>query len=191
MRAFILMCSAVLSMAGCAGSPKSKFYTLSAVGPVQSAPAASAVPIAIESVTVPELVDRPQMVVRVDATRVEIDEFSRWAEPLKSQIPAVIAEDLTRLVPGARVSVYPQRADDGAVYRVSVDVQRFESAPGTMAGIAVLWSVRPPTGTAVSGRTVVHEPVAGGGYDALVDAHNRAIGAVSADIARSIQQAQH
>lgn len=190
MRAFILMCSAVLSMAGCAGSPKSTFYTLSAVGPVPSAPAASPVPIAIETVTVPELVDRPQMVVRVDATRVEIDEFSRWAEPLKSQIPAVIAEDLTRLVPGARVSVYPQRADDGAVYRVSVDVQNFESAPGTMAGIAVLWSVRPPKGTAVSGRTVVHEPVAGGGYDALVDAHSRALGAVSADIARSIQQAR-
>jgi hypothetical protein len=37
----------------------------------------------------------------------------------------------------------------------------------------------------------VHEPVSAGGYDALIDAHNRGIGAVSADIARTIQQAQH
>jgi uncharacterized lipoprotein YmbA len=60
-----------------------------------------------------------------------------------------------------------------------------------MVGIAVLWSMRPPKGTTVSGRTVVHEPVSAGGYDALIDAHNRGIGAVSADIARTIQQAQH
>ena len=169
--------------AGCATSPASKFYTLSPVQVVEQSSGGHPVTIAIDPVTVPELVDRSQIVTRLDANRVSIDEFARWAEPLKKQIPGVLAEDLGRFIPGAIVSTYPQRVDDNA-YRISIDVQVFDSSTNGTVTLAVIWSVRSPKGGEnVSGRSVVHEAAGGPGYDALVKAHSRALASVASDIA--------
>ena len=169
--------------AGCATSPASKFYTVSPVQVVEQSSGSHPVAIAIDPVTVPELVDRSQIVTRLDANRVSIDEFARWAEPLKKQIPGVLAEDLGRFIPGAIVSTYPQRVDDNA-YRISIDVQVFDSSTNGTVMLAVIWSVRSPKGGEnVSGRSVVHEAAGGPGYDALVKAHSRALASVASDIA--------
>ncbi|MFL9945949.1 PqiC family protein [Paraburkholderia agricolaris] len=174
-------------VAGCATSPPSQFYTLSPVQLVELRPAVKPVAIAIGPVTVPDLVDRPQIVSRVDENRVSIDEFARWADPLKSQIARVIAADLTQCLPGSIVSVYPQRADDNA-YRVSVDVQSFDSATSGTVMLAAIWSVRAPKrGEPVGGRTVVREVVSGPGYNALVSAYSRALASVARAIAATMQ----
>jgi uncharacterized protein len=169
--------------AGCATSPTSKFYTLSAVPVVEQSRGADPTAIAFDPVTVPELVDRPQIVMKLDASRVSIDEFARWADPLKSQIPRVLAADLAQFMPGATVSTYPQHVDVNA-YRVAVDVQNFDSSTDGTVTLAVIWSVRPPNrGEKVSGRTVVREDMDGAGYDALVRAYSRALASVASDIA--------
>jgi uncharacterized lipoprotein YmbA len=173
--------------AGCATSPASKFYMLSPVQAVEQSVEQSSdghpITIAIDPVTVPELVDRSQIVTKLDANRVSIDEFARWAEPLKKQIPSVLAADLGRFIPGAIVSTYPQRVDDNA-YRISVDVEAFDSSANGTVTLAVIWSVRSPKGGEnVSGRSVVHESAGGPGYDALVKAHSRALASVASDIA--------
>ncbi|SAL06443.1 lipoprotein [Caballeronia arationis] len=184
----LLLTAVLVTMSGCASSPQAKFYTLSAVPPSARAETATPVGIALDSVTVPDLVDRPQFVVRIDATQVKIDEYARWAEPLKSQISRVLVADLAQSVPGALVSSSSQWVGAVHTYHVSVDVQSFESALNDTATIAVLWTVRPPKpGTAVNGRTIVHEPTSAPGYDALVDAHNRALASVSSDIAGAIR----
>jgi uncharacterized protein len=188
-----LLLTAVLLMlvasGGCSTSPKSSFYTLSAAAPLESGRAATPpVYIAVDAVTIPELVDRPQFVLRTGATQVKIDEFARWADPLGAQISRVLAADLAQAVPGALVSGYPQRLDSAQTYHVWVDVQSFESTPGEMASVVVLWSVRPPKlGAVVTGRTIAHEPARAPGYDALVDAHSRALATVSNDIAGAIR----
>jgi uncharacterized lipoprotein YmbA len=188
MRSFLLTATLAVMISGCANSPQAKFYTLAARAPQERAQTTTApVSIAIDAVTVPDLVDRPQIVVRIDATQVGIDEFARWAEPLKAQITRVLAADLAQSVPGALVSGDPQWAQGAQAYRVVVDVQSFESRLGDTAMIAVLWTVRPPKGgEAVSGRSTVQEPAHGQNYDALVDAHSRALTTVSSDIASAI-----
>ncbi|SAL47135.1 lipoprotein [Caballeronia udeis] len=191
MRFFLLSLSVIGlgSLSGCATSPESKFYTLNAVPVVEQSPKVARVAIAIDPVTVPELIDRSQIVTRVDANRVSIDEFARWAELLKSQIPRVLAADLEQFIPGAIVSTYPQRVDDNA-YRVSVDVQRFDTSMSGAVTLAVIWSARPPNrGERVSGRSVVHEAADGPGYDALVKAHSRALASVASDIAAAMRSA--
>ena len=191
MRFFLLSLSviALSFLPGCATSPESKFYTLSAVPVVEQPPKVAQVTIVIDPVTVPELIDRSQIVTKVDANRVSIDEFARWAEPLKSQISRVLAADLEQFIPGAIVSTYPQRVDDNA-YRVSVDVQGFDASASGAVTLAVIWSVRPPNrGERISGRSVVHEAADGPGYDALVKAHSRALVSVASDIAVAMRSA--
>jgi len=56
--------------------------------------------------------------------------------------------------------------------------------------IDALWTVRRASGGEPrTGRSVVHEPTGGDGYDALVAAHGRALATVSRDVAESIRAA--
>jgi len=73
-------------------------------------------------------------------------------------------------------------------YRVTIDIQRFESIQGQAATVEAVWTVRKTvSGQTRSGRSVAREPVHGQGFDALAAAHSRAIAKLSADIAASIR----
>ena len=187
LRGSLLWLTASAALSACGTSPQEQFFTLAAdpapAGPAtQSAPAFS---IIVGPVTVPEIVDRPQFVLRSSPSRVEIVELARWAAPLKSEIPRVVADHLTRLLEGSRPSTSAQRATGVPDFRVLIDVQRFESAPGEGATMHALWEVRGKTGLPVAGRSAVTE-TAGAGYDDLVAAHSRALAALSRDIAAAI-----
>jgi uncharacterized lipoprotein YmbA len=181
----------VLALAACASSPEERFYTLGATAssPARVGNAAAGYSVAVGPVTVPALVDRPQMVLRTGANRVLLAEQSRWAEPLKDSIPRVIAGNLAQLLDDGQVSAYPQGLSSDAGYQVEIDVQRFESAQGDAATIEVLWAVRAAGETRKAGRSVVREPAGGASLDALVAAHGRALLAVSREIAAAIREA--
>ncbi len=185
----ILTVFLAFATSGCSRSPRVTFYTLEPGAEVGTAAAATAAPVvAVGPVTLPEVVDRPQFVVRVAANRVDILETHRWAEPLKSEIPRLIAENLSRLLGSSRVSSYLQHAAADADYRVLVDIQRFESAPGEAVTVEAVWSLRRVAGGAQkTGRTLVREKVEASGYDPLVAAYGRALLAVSSDLAKAIR----
>jgi uncharacterized lipoprotein YmbA len=183
----LMTCCATLTC-GCASSPQSRFYTLSAQS--SGPPAVTAAPpvtIVLTAVNVPEIVDRPQIVVRTSIDEVQFDEFDRWADSLKSQIRRVIVADLAAQFPGGIVYGSQGAVDLASAYQVSIEIQSFESAPGDAAALSMLWSIRPPKGQSVNGRSVVHEPAGGPGYDMLVAAHSRALARASEDIATAIR----
>jgi uncharacterized protein len=170
---------------GCASTP-SKFYTLSPAAEPGGATASYSV--AVGPVSVPAMIDRPQMVVNVGPNQVGIDEFNRWASPLQSDIARVVAENLAKMLGTPLVSVFPQATAAGASYRVLIDVMRFESAPGKGANLDAVWTVRgAKEGASRAGRTTVSEPVADGSTVALVAAHSRALGRLSRDVAEAIR----
>jgi uncharacterized protein len=185
-RLTLVVCVAAV-LAGCSRSPRVNYYVLEPVAkPEVSVFARNAPTIAIAPITLPEMVDRPQMVMRVDASRVEFLETHRWAEPLKSGIPRLLAENLSRLLGSAQVSAYSLNAASEADYRISVDIPRFESTAGSVA-VDATWTIRRPAqGFEKMGRSQVSEPRGGEGYESLVSAYNRALAAVSRDIARAI-----
>jgi uncharacterized lipoprotein YmbA len=186
--ALMTLSLSLLLLAGCS-SPRVTFYTLNPVAMPETTAAASTLDsVLIGPVVLPDLYDQPQLVVRVDANRVEILEMQRWAAPLKSEIPRILAENLAVLLKPARVATYPQNSGLDAEYRVQIDIQRYEMTAGQGVALDVLWSVkRTAGGTAKSGRSVVSEPAAAAGYDALVAAQSRALGTVSRDLAQALR----
>lgn len=175
--------------AACSRSPRVTFYTLEPGARAETVAAATAVPaVSVGPITLPEIVDRPQLVVRVAANRVEILETHRWAEPLKSEIPRLIAENLRHLLGSSRVSSHLQHVGAEADLRVLVDIQRFESSPGEAVTVEAVWSLRRATGGGQkTGRSLVREPVDAVGYDPMVAAYSRALHAVSRDLAGAIR----
>ena len=183
----LIACFVTLLLGACGSSPREHYYTLSAAA---TAPAdgASAPSIAVGPVTVPEVIDQAAMVVQVSANQVEIQEYRRWASPLKSEIARVIAANLAHELGTTRVWSYTQAALAKPDYQVIVDVQRFDSVVGDAVTIDVLWAIRRAAGgDPKAGRSSVHEPASGTGYDALVAAHSRALARVSREIAGAIR----
>jgi hypothetical protein len=188
-RTGLLVVCLATAATGCSRSPRVTFYTLEPVALADSTAATKDFPaVAIGPVTLPEVVDRPQLVLRVAANRVNILETHRWAEPLKSEIPRTIAENLRRLLGSSRVSSYLQHASSDAEYRVLVDIQRFEASPDGVVTVEAAWSLRRAGGdNPQNGRSLVREPVGKEGFDPLVAAYSRALLAVCRDLAGAIR----
>ncbi len=172
---------------GCASSSPSRFYTLSpASGPVVKIGVDYAV--SVGPVVVPAMVDRPQIVLRAGPNRVFIDEFDRWASPLRDNIQQVVVENLISMLGTTRVTVFPKSTAVDASYRTLIKVLRFDSELGKEASLDALWEVKAQK-QALSrrGRTTLSEPVSDDGYEALVAAHSRALAKLSAEIADAIR----
>jgi uncharacterized lipoprotein YmbA len=181
-----LLCTFAGLAAGCGSTPPSRYYTLSATA--TPATTSSSLSVAVGPVSVPAAVDRPEMVVGAGVNEVRLDEFNRWAAPLQEDLSRVIAENLVAMLGTPRVTLFPQTFSPDADYRVAVEVQRFESAPGKAATLHAVWIVRrAKDGKARTGRTTVHETVQDNSYDALAAAHSRAAARLSQDIADAIQ----
>ncbi|KGB99745.1 MULTISPECIES: PqiC family protein [Burkholderia] len=179
---------AALALAACS-SPPARFYTLSpadAAAPLRTAPANPAFLIEVPSVGVPEQVARNQLVVQKNAAQVDVLEQERWASPPADEIRRALSDDLAARLGTIDVanSAYPAGVP---VYRISVNVQRFESWPGKRAAIDAVWSVRSlATQAVMTCRTSVAEPVADG-YDALVAGHRRALDAIATQAADGVR----
>ena len=170
---------------GCSTAP-SKFYSLSSTSAADGTPP-TAVAVMVGPVTIPASVDQPEFVVQVAANRVQVDEFNRWVAPLGDAIARAVAGDLVVLL-GTPEVASNQLANFVPDYRVTIDVQRFESVPGNAATLEAVWTVRKTVGGEIrSGRTVARVPVQGQSYDALAAAHSQALAQMSTDIAVAIR----
>lgn len=178
---------AALLACACGSAPQIDFYSLSSP-PGPSAPGAPASTLAIHigPVTVPDAVDRPQMIVRRDDNRVDIDDQHRWVEPLKNAIPRLLADAISRELNTPNVLTSRQSSALDIDYRVAIDVQHFDSSPGEISE-DVLWTIRSRKAEAPKlGRSTVRETAAPGA-EGIAAAHSRALARVAHDIAEAIR----
>jgi uncharacterized lipoprotein YmbA len=183
------LCAVAALAAGCSTTPSS-FYTLSHSAPATatSTGPSSQVAVLVGPVSIPAIVDQPEMVISTGPNQVSIDEFHRWASPLAGDITRVVAENLVTMLGTPRVSQFQQALNAPADYRVIIEVQGFVSEPGDAATLNAFWIVRrTKDGKTETGRTVLREPTADKSYDALVAAHSRALARMSQDIADAVR----
>jgi uncharacterized protein len=182
----IAVCTLLGLAVGCGSAPSSRFYTLSAAPTTTASP--SSLSVAVGPVSIPAVVDRPQIVVSTGPNQVRLEEFNRWASPLQNGIARVVAENLVAMLGTPRVTLSSQVLSAEADYRAAIEVQSFESAPGEAAVLDAVWTVRrAKDGTAQMGRTTVRELVQDKSYDALAAAHSRALARLSRDIADAVR----
>jgi len=185
-----VLCALVLMMlTGCAGS-STRFYVLTSMPAVSAAPAASpetAVAIGLYPVRLPAYLDRPEIVTRIDANRIQLAEFDQWGEPLQDAVTRILARNLSLLLPAGRVATFPQAFSGATDYAVTVDVVQLDGTLGKECTLIARWALtgkgeKDPKATGVFTR---NEP-AGDSYATLVAAASRLIGALAQDIATGI-----
>jgi uncharacterized protein len=175
-----------LGFSACASAPDN-FYALTASITEVAPPAGGVRAVVVEPAALPDVVDRPQMVMKGQGTQVSILEQQRWAEPLRAGIPRVVAENLAKLLGTAQVSTRSEviRNPD---CRVFIDVRRFDTEPGQGVVLEALWTLTYDDAPKRIGQSVAREKVTGSQTDALVAAHSRALAALSRDIAGALRE---
>ena len=121
---------AILSLAalvGCSASQPTQFYTLSGAARTGEASVEKPMRLGVGPVYLPAYLDRPQVVTRSGANRMNVSEFDQWAEPLETTFQRVLTENLSQRLDTDRIATLPARRDISLDHQVEVEVTRFDA----------------------------------------------------------------
>jgi len=169
-------------LAGCATTPQARFYALNAAVPAASA--TSNLSLALGPVTLPEYLDRPQMVTRTGGNRLTVDEFNRWGGSLEEEIGRVLAQYLGRRLGAQHVYSYPSRIAADTDYRIAVEIRSFDGMLGGEVHLDVAWSlIDERTGKVVQTHQTAYQGLTGGAdYDAYAAALSELLARLGDDL---------
>ena len=187
-----------LGLAGCLGgqSPPTSFYMLSPLNPSQTgtlaATADGRIRIGLSTVTVPEYLNRSEIVINLDNTVYQLADFSKWAEPLSNNLARVLEENLTNLLHDDSIDIF--LASDSSIlpdYRLEVDVLRLDGNLGDQVTLVAQWALlaAEEDDLIVMRRSEYQASAADNTYKELVMAKSRTIEKLSQNIARNVKTA--
>jgi uncharacterized lipoprotein YmbA len=188
----IFLLAVALATAGCFGtSPAARFYVLSA-SPAANAAVPSTGPqgtLGVFPTRVAEYLDRPQIVTFSGENAVELDEYSRWAEPLGAGVTRVLAQELSALLPAWRVLPQPWDPTMPVRARVVVSVTALGWNERGEARLEASWAVLSSAGDVAlaRGRAVLRRESAGPGTSAAVAATSALLTGLAHEIASAVR----
>lgn len=178
----------MLVMAGCAPTPPPTYFQLEEPANIQLSGIERGVAVGVGPLNLPSYLDRPQIVTRATEHQLELSEFNRWAEPLKESILRVIAVNLSNKLESTRVFGIPRR-DSGIPleYKVEINIARFDGRLGDEVLLVARWILTNQDSQVISTKvSIIREQASGDSYDALIQAQNKTLRALSDEIAEAI-----
>jgi uncharacterized protein len=203
----LALCAAILGLlvpAGCANTPPTRFYVLSAIDGEPAAVPGKGIAVGMGPVTLSQYLDRPQIVTRIGGNQMEFAEFDQWGGDLDDNITRVLAANLSSLLKTDRVSLYPWNDEAPIDEQVTIDVVNFEQDVDGSSLLTISWSILDPrkpevklmrrstyrdggdTGQSTSGSAGASQKGGPHPYDTIVAAMSRNLEALSRDIADGI-----
>lgn len=146
--------------------------------------------IGVGPITIPETVNRQNIVTPKDSNQLEVAEFHRWSEPLRENISRVVITNLADRLGVNKLYAYPWlRKEIDNIARI--DILQMTGRLREEIYLQVRWQVL--TGTKpyqlLETRITEYRPlVRGAGYSALVAAYSEAFASLSDDIALAIAE---
>lgn len=192
-----LILAALVALAGCSSAPPTSYYTLASVPPASGAAAAPVLAgpapvVAVGPVTLPDYIDRPQIVTRTSAYALALASDAQWGGPLVDMLPRTLTEDVAMRLTDARVVSFPQVSGAGFDYRVSVDISRFDVTTDGLATLAARWQVYDRTAqraVTVTEATFTQQ-AKGSGYEAYAAALSATLAELSGRLAAAVEAAR-
>lgn len=171
----------------CWRSPDSAFYMMNSRG--LETVSEKQLSVAVQTVNVPDLLDRPQMVTYdAESQKVNMLEFSRWGEALPAVLQNTVTNDLIAYLPKSFVK--SARYDTETLpYNVKIEVNKIEAYRGDKVKLSVWWNVQDGNGNVLKRRQSTYETkVKDNTIAELVKAENAAVHQLSKDIALTLSK---
>ncbi len=169
----------------------SRFYLLSPIAN-SSDNTAAAMPelsLGIGPVTLPDYVERPEIVVRTSPTQVRHSVIDQWAEPLGRNVTRVLSENLALLLGTSDVAAFPSFEVSHMQYQVRVAFLGFEQDAQHRALLSARWDIvhLDSKQLALSRYTTLTHPAVGDDVGSGVVALSAALGDLSREIAEAVR----
>jgi uncharacterized lipoprotein YmbA len=203
--ALVALSLLALAQGGCSNTPPTRFYVLSAMAEQAAEDPGKGTAIGIGPITLPQYLNRPQIVTRISGNQLDFAEFDQWGGDLNDNVTRALAANLSNLLETDRVSLYPWKDEAPIDYQVTIDVANFEQDVDGTSLLTAYWSIVDPRSGKVRlmRRSTYRDTsetarpdtansagaIVGGGarpYDAIVAAMSRNLEALSRDIAGAI-----
>jgi len=176
-------------LAACGTSPKVNNYLLHNGYAGDIAVIASDAPkVLMKSFILAEYLNRPQIVSRKGQVILEVHEFDRWAEPLKTLFIGTFNEAM--LKQAINMSQRKQFRDEQFNYQLNLHVMQFEVLDKQQAHLKVKWQLLDASGSQalMSDTEIISVPVAVGiEFSQKVKAQSKTINLLSSRIANKIK----
>jgi uncharacterized lipoprotein YmbA len=171
-------------LCACATSRQDHFYILSARPPGTSDPRANPTTVVSLRVTLPSVVDRPEMVLNTSPNGVILLEHERWAAPPADLVRQTLVHNLERRRSDMLVTDHP----GGTAVKISVDVVQMSARKGERASIEAHWRILDPrSGGDVVGAEVFSAPLARDDYAAVPEALSDCLGLLADRLAGQLR----
>lgn len=140
---FVLMVSGCFNLGG-GTRDMTRFFVLQALSQVKKPDinfdGVKPFTLGIGPVSIPKLLDRRHVVLRINDTEVQLANFSRWAEPLSDNVSRVFSENLSFLLGTDQVVGYPW-FNHSPDYQIKIDIMQFDSPLKGEAILSARWQV--------------------------------------------------
>jgi hypothetical protein len=184
-----------LLLGACGSSPPVRYFSLSTAVTEAGQDGDDATVLGLGPLRMAEYLERTQIVTRGAGAELNVDEFSRWAEPLISAIHRIVATDVDNLMDGVIVIAFPWDlvVRTEVDYRLLGDVIRFDADSSGLVVLEAQWGVT----VVESGELLIrahrsrYEAETGSPGDpaAVAAAMNGALAKFSRDIASKVEAA--
>lgn len=180
-----------LLAAGCARTAPVAYYQLTGNVTGEALIEAAAIGdrvIGIGPIRLPERLDRPQIITRMDANRLHVSDSHRWIEPLSDNISQVLRENLSTLLGTERFQQYPWSRTSPADFQLIVEVVRFEGEGYAAANLETIWSIEDGEGKILlpQRRSSHHAETPAPDHQGLVSALSETLTLFCREIAREL-----
>jgi uncharacterized protein len=201
-RTLATLALSLAALIGCS-SPPSRLYLLSSTEPATVRPPGAAISgssqpgttrqphasVISVAVTVPEYLDRLDIMERAGANELKPIYSAQWGESLATTATRAVAGNLSAHLPSDDILLLPSRSQRRVDYQVNLDLTQFESDSAGNSTLTGRWSISDSDGVErMSGRVQRSESADGAGYDAMAAAMSRNLAAASLDIAAALQR---
>lgn len=167
----LLLVAALVALQACTVLPAqpeaSRFFLLTSttdtVAPRASGPGHE-LSLGLGPVSLPDYLNRRELVTRVNADQLVLSDINRWAEPLDANFRNVLAQDLASMLGTHLVTIFPWYGTAQIDYQVEIQVHRFETGPGDRSQLDASWLIKDGhSGVELfAGQTTSGSPVSGG-----------------------------
>src|SRR5262245_59454821 len=96
-----------LAVGSCGNTQPTRFYVLRAIADQPAAVPAKGIAIGIGPITLPQYLNRPQIVTRVSGNQLAVAEFDQWGGDLNDNVTRALATNLSSLLETDRVFLFP------------------------------------------------------------------------------------
>jgi len=179
-------------ISGCRSiTPAVTYYTINPIvggASIMDSDLVNATRVGIGPIELPGIVSRVQMVRQVDANRMEISAFNRWADYPDRLVQGVLEQNLILLLPGAQVMSSPWPVGFKPDVILSIQFIQFIGTTDKRVRLDVDWTVSfndQRSSTETYRRTFI-EPMSGAGFDDLAAAHSRVLATFCREVAPTL-----